>query len=336
MADRRTFIKKAATTTAGMAVGSTVVFGASQTSKRIPVNTIDLPKENPLILFDNFHARNRASYSWKTKFAAAKHAGFDGFEFAVVDPETDHWKEAMEVFWKSNFKTWGFHWTTKAVIDAKASEIDSEIEKIVRNIELLAKLPVKPYFTLSLSGRDELGGPNIAESGSAKAKERHWQRAYKIINAFDKACADYNISGSLYPHIDWVCDTPQSAFKILEGADTTNVGAAFCSHHWYANSASDNLDAVLQNDYMKRLRYVVLTNGIFTPTSFNAVRFDEGQIDMAWLLAKIDDFGYSGPISSQGWNIKGDPFIACKAFVATVRNLRKRFLEYPELNPLYI
>lgn len=335
MADRRTFIKKAAGTTVGIAAGSTMIFGNAHTPKEGTTNTSVLLPENPLILFDNFHTGNRASYSWKSKFAAAKQAGFSGFEFAVVDPETEYWKQAMDVFWKSNFKTWGFHWTTKAVIDARASEINKEIEKIVRNIELLAKMPVKPYFTLSLSGTDELSGPTIAESGSAKAKERHWQRAYKIIKAFDKACADYGITGSLYPHIDWVCDTPQSAFKILKGAATKNVGASFCSHHWYANSASDDLDKVLQNDYMKRLSYVVLTNGIFTPTSFNAVRFDQGQIDMAWLLAKIYEFGYSGPISSQGWNIKGDPFAACKAFVDTVRNLRKRFLDYPELNPLY-
>lgn len=335
MADRRTFIKQAASTTAALAVGGNMTFGNSQAQKKSPLGNKFLLPENPLILFDNFHVGNRASYSWKSKFAAAKLAGFDGFEFAVVDPETDDWKHAMDVFWESNFKTWGFHWTTKAVIDGKATEIDDEIEKIIQNIEVLSKMPVKPYITLSLSGTDELKGRTIAESGSAKAQERHWRRAYKIINAFDDACSDKGMSGTLYPHIDWVCDTPQSAFKILKGSSSKTVGAAFCSHHWYANSASDELDKVLQNDYMSRLNYVVLTNGIFTPVGFSAVRFNEGQIDMAWLLAKLYEFGYSGPISSQGWNIKGDPFMACKAFVDTIRNLRKRFLEHPELNPLY-
>ncbi|WKN42084.1 sugar phosphate isomerase/epimerase family protein [Tunicatimonas pelagia] len=335
MAARRTFIKQAVSTTAGIALGSSTALGAASASPESPPQQrVSLP-ENPLVLFDNFHTGNRASYSWKSKFAAAKQAGFNGFEFVLVDPETDRWKEAMDLFWKSDFNVWGFHWTTQAVIDDKATEIDEEIDKIVQNVELLAKMPIKPYFSLSLSGRGELSGPTIAESGSALAEDRHWQRAYKIISAFDRACTEHNITGALYPHTHWLCDTPQSAFKILEGAEAQTVGSAFCSHHWYANSASSELDEVLQHPLMKRLPYVVLTNGIFTPAKFSAVRFDEGQIDMAWLLAKIYEFGYSGPISSQGWNIKGDPFISCKAFVDTIQSLRTRFSEHPQLNPLY-
>jgi len=335
MSNRRTFVKQIASTTATLAVGGNLAFGGPRNKEsQISLSSGVLQPENPLILFDNFHVSNRASYSWKAKFAAAKHAGFDGFEFAVVDPETDSWKEGIELFWEQNFKTWGFHWTTKAVVDGKAPEIDAEIEKIIRNIELLAKMPIKPYFTLSLSGKDELSGATIAESGSAKADERHWERAYKIISAFDKACNDNNIIGSLYPHIDWICDTPQSAFKILKGAKANTIGSAFCSHHWYANKTSDDLGVVLANPYMKRLAYVVLTNAHFTPTSFSAVRFNEGEMDMAWVLAKLYEFGYSGPISTQGWGIGGDPFIACKQFVDTIRALRKRFEEHPELNPL--
>ena len=79
---------------------------------------------------------------------------------------------------------------------------------------------------------------------------------------------------------------------------------------------------------------MVLTNGVFNKSGFKAVRFNEGQIDMAWLLAKIYEFGYEGPISSQGWGIGGDPFVACKQFVDTIHALRKRFLEQPELYPL--
>jgi len=335
MTDRRTFVKRMAGSTACFAIGSNLTFGKSADKQSLNTTNKPVIPDNPLILFDNFHAGNRASYSWDSKFAAAKHAGFDGFEFAVVDPASENWKKAMAHFWKYDFKTWGFHWTTQAVIDAKALEIESEIEKIIENVALLANMPIRPYISLSLSGKGELAGATIAESGSAKAQDRHWKRAYKIIGAFDKACTENNIMGSLYPHIDWICDTPQSAFKILEGAETKTIGSAFCSHHWYANSASETLDFVLRNKYMERLSYAVLTNGVFTPTSFKAVRFNEGQIDMAWLLAKIYRFGYSGPISSQGWGIKGDPFVACKQFVDTIKDLKKRFSDYPELNPLY-
>lgn len=335
MTDRRSFVKRMAGTTAGLAVSSHLTFG--QDGQTDTPENIALPSslpDNPLVLFDNFHRGRHTSYSWKAKFAAARHAGFDGFEFMIIDPESDPWKEAMDHFWDNKFKLWGFHWSTQAVIDEKAQAIDREIEKIVRNVETLAKMPQKPYFTLSLSGQGELTGPTINESGSAKAQERHWQRAYKIIAAFDKACTENKIDGSLYPHINWICDTPQSAFKILKGANANSIGPAFCSHHWYANKASDELDNLLASEWMKKLQYVVLTNGVFMPSSFNAVRFNEGQIDMAWLLAKIYEFGYQGPISSQGWGIGGDPFVACKQFVDTIKILKKRFTENPELNPL--
>ncbi len=330
--NRRKFIQRAGAALAGL--GLTGAAHAEVGSKQSEAGfEMEMP-DNPLVLFDNFHVGNRRSYSWRAKFAAAQAAGFDGFEFAVVDPQSDRWKEAMDLVPGTPFKTWGFHWTTKAVVDRNADGIAGEIEKIIENVATCGKLSIKPYFTLSLSGVDELGGLTIHERGSAKAQPRHWERAYRIIAAFDQACADHGVRGSLYPHINWICDTPQSMVKILHGANARTIGPAFCSHHWYANKASDELDDVLAYPEMQRLNYVVLTNGRFTPSRFQAVRFDEGQIDMAWLLAKIYAFGYQGPISSQGWAIGGDPFVACKRFVDGIRALRRRFKERPELHPL--
>ncbi len=338
MSKRRTFVKHAAGLLAGLGLSANQLQSKdashmSTSIKKVPASNADYPN-NPLVIFDNFHAGNRRSYSWKAKFAAAQAAGFDGFEFAVVDPASDSWKEAMDLVPDTNFNLWGFHWTTRAVIDRNADNIEAEIEKIISNVETCAKSPLKPYMTLSLSGTDELGGPTIHERGSAKAEDRHWERAYKIIAAYDKACAEHNVKGSLYPHINWICDTPQSAIKILDGANAKTVSSAFCSHHWYANKASDEVDEVFAYPRMKDLKYVVLTNGVFTDSSFQAVRFNEGQIDMAWMLAKLYELGYDGPISSQGWQIGGDPYISCKRFVETMRSLRNRFIEQPELYPL--
>ena len=253
MTNRRTFVRRMAGTTAGLAMSVNMKASHEHHKNHTPDSVVPELPDNPLVLFDNFHVGNRRTYSWQAKMNAAKKAGFDGFEFAGLDPRSERWEEAIDLLFKKDFKIWGFHWTTQAVIDRKAPLIDEEIEKIIENIQLLSKLPAKPYFTLSLSGHDQLNGPTIAERGSAKAKERHWERAYKIIGAFDRACNDYQVNGSLYPHVDWICDTPQSAFKILTGAKASRIGPAFCSHHWYANEASDELDDVLKNELMKRL-----------------------------------------------------------------------------------
>ncbi len=330
---RRSFLRKSSGILATLGLGSTSMGIAKDKEPEKKRPTRDLPN-NPLVLFDNFHVGNRRSYTWKAKFAAAQHAGFDGYEFAGVDPESDSWKEAMELVPTTDFKVWGFHWTTRAVIDRNADKIEGEMEKIVKNVEVCGGLPIKPYVTLSLSGNDELRGPTIHESGSAKAEDRHWERAYKIIAAFDKACKEHGVRGSLYPHTHWICDTPQSQVRILEGANAQTIGPAFCSHHWYANKHSDELDKVFEYPIMKRLNYVVMTNGRFRGNGFPAVRFDEGEIDMAWLYAKLIEFGYEGPISSQGWAIGGDPYVACKRFVDGIGILRNRFTTEPDLWPL--
>lgn len=343
MNNRRTFVKHAASLLAGLGLASAPEVArarktAHQTSHKPTSVSVDLPN-NPLVLFDNFHVgmhrRKNGHYSWKNKFDHARLAGFDGFELVMVDTASDAWKEVHELAVEAPFKVWGFHWTTKAVIDENADRIEEEIEKIIANVEACGKSPLQPYYSLSLSGTSELGGPTFHERGSAKAEERHWQRAYKIIAAFDRACRDNGVTGALYPHINWICDTPQSAEKILEGAGATTVGPAFCSHHWYANQNSADLDEVMELPHHKdRLTYAVLTNGMFTDASFKAVRFDEGQIDMAWVLASLYQKAYQGPISTQGWQIGGDPFEACKRFVDTVNALRTRFVNHPELNPL--
>ena len=337
ISDRRTFVKQASCIAAGLGITTTTGANPGEKTAQVTVTKDHVSKpipNNPLVLFDNFHVGNRHAYSWKAKFAAAQSAGFDGFEFAVVDPESDHWKEAMDLVPKTNFKIWGFHWTNRAVIDRNADKLELEIEKIVRNVELCGQLPIKPYYTLSLSGTDELDGPTFAERGSAKAQDRHWQRAFTIIKAFDRACGEHGINGSIYPHINWICDTPQSAFKILNGAEAKNIGPAFCSHHWYANKASLNMEDLVAHPLMQNLNYVVLTNGVFTDSSFRAVPFNQGQIDMAWVLANLFQLGYEGPISSQGWRIGGDPYLSCKQFVDGMKALKNRFIEHPELNPL--
>ncbi len=293
---------------------------------------IEIP-DNPLVLFDNFHTGNRRSYSLKGRFAAAEKAGFDGFEFVSIDPDSDYWQEAMRLKDASNFKVFGLHWTTNAVIDKNAPGIDGAIERIEKAVAACANFGIN-YTSLSLSGTDELGGPTIQESGSAKAESRHWERASRIISAFDTVCLKYKVTGSLYPHTYWVCDTPESQIKILEGANAKTIGPAFCSHHWYANKAAAELEQVLDYSIMQKLNYVVLTNGKFYGNSFPAVRFDEGEIDMAWVFANLIKFGYTGPISTQGWAIGGDPFVSCKVFVDTMRDLKIRFRTQPALWPL--
>lgn len=289
---------------------------------------------NPIILFDNFFSGNRRRYQWPTKLAIAKEAGFDGFEFVLVDLSSDDWKGVQDLLPDYGFTQIGFHYTTRAVIDREAPQIDAEIERISERLSQIASFGYTSYLTLSLSGTDELGGPTVHERGSAKAEDRHWERASKIIAALDKASQETGVPAFLYPHINWLCDTPQSLIKILRDSGSKKVGASFCSHHWYGNKASVELDEVFQLPLMsERLGYAVLTNGQFTDKGFRAVRLDEGEIDIPYVLAHLWENGYTGPIASQGLGIGGDPLIAAKRVVDYLKSLEKRFEKNPQLNP---
>lgn len=332
--NRRAFLEKTTGLLAALGLSShTFATTASEPSdKPSQAASRHLP-DNPLVLFDNFHVGSRRTYSWKAKFAAARAAGFDGFELVSIAPGSDAWKAATDLMPATGFRVWGMHWTTNTVIDGNADRIDADIEKIEELVAACAQTPIE-YISLSLSGNGELRGPSIHESGSAKAVDRHWERAFRIIAAFDQACAAHQIRGALYPHTHWLCDTPQSQARILEGAQARTIGPAFCSHHWYANRNSLELEETLALPMMERLNYVVLTNGRFEGNNFPAVRFDQGEIDMAWLLAHIAELGYEGPISTQGWGIGGDPYLISKTFVDGIHALKKRFQTQPDLWPL--
>lgn len=325
---RRSFINRSASAFTTLGLSGLLAGLPSAPERGIP----EIP-DYPLVLFDNFHSGSRRNYSYKSKLSSAQKAGFNGFEIVSVDPSSDQWKEIMNLIPAMDFQVWGLHWTTQACVDRFSGEIERDIEKLYEIAEASASSPIQ-YISLSLSGNDELRGPTIHESGSARAEDRHWERAFKIIGAFDQACRKNQITGALYPHTHWICDTPQSQQKILDGAGASHIGPAFCSHHWYAHKNALELDEALKLPMMQRLNYVVLTNGRFQGNGFPAVRFDQGEIDMAWLLAKLITFGYRGPISSQGWGIGGDPLVTSRAFVDTIRQLQDRFKNEPDLWPL--
>ncbi len=287
---------------------------------------------NPIILFDNFFEGYKRSYSWKTKFAIAKDCGFDGFEFVMMDFEKD-WTNIEPLLEKHAFTHLGFHYSTQAVIDAQAENIDSEIALLERRIHKIAQIEGNTYMTLSLSGTDELGGETIAERGSAKAEERHWKRAAQIIEAVDRAAAQNQVKVYLYPHIDWICDTPQSLSKILSDADAQTVATSFCCHHWYANDNSCTLEESLELPKMSPLNYAVMTNAKVSPGWFSAVQIDQGEIDIARILGYLWSNGFKGPIASQGAGIPGDPYLACAAVPRYIRSLWQRFHDNPSLNP---
>ncbi|MEM7572112.1 MAG: TIM barrel protein [Bacteroidota bacterium] len=331
---RRSFIQLSSAVLAGL--GLPVAAAANRvesTQVELRDGSLTLPN-NPLVLFDNFHSGNRRAYSWKAKLNAARAAGCDGFQIVMVDPDSDYWKDLMDMVPAYDFRSWGFHWNTGAVIDEKAHLLEEEIDKMQRVIAALGRSPLRPFISFAIKGGGELFGGTIHESGSAKAEDRHWERAARIVAAFDRACRAANIEGALYPHTHWLCDTPASQRKILADAEADWVQPAFCSHHWYAHKNNEELDELLLDPVMAKTNYVVLTNGRKSGDWFPATRFDRGEIDMAWLLAKLYAFGYQGPIASQGWGIGGDPYVTAKAFVDGVRGLRERFIRQPDLWPL--
>jgi sugar phosphate isomerase/epimerase len=290
---------------------------------------------NPLLLFDNYFDDYRRQYSWENKLAVVKDAGFDGINFFRFDFESPDWQEVVELPRDSGFGHVGFYVMSDAVIDENADVIDEKIARLRKVVGSIADMdiPADRFVTLSFNGTGELGGPTIAERGSAKAEARHWERGARVTAAFDEACREHSLPGSLYPHIDWLSDTPEAVSRLLQDSGASHIGLGFTALHWHLNSNSGPLDQVLELPGMERLEYVALTNARAYPDGFETRPIDYGEIDLAQILGRLWARGYTGPITTQAYKMGGDPHKHARDAVRYLRDVRERYERAPQMFP---
>jgi len=127
--------------------------------------------------------------------------------------------------------------------------------------------------------------------------------ALAIINQCADACQKADVPGvTLYPHVGFWMEKVGDTVRLAEKAKRPEVGLQFNQYHWMTADGARDLKPTLQS----ALPYLtgVSINGSGEKPSI--LPLSEGDYDVLPILKTLAELGYTGPISHQGYSIKGN------------------------------
>jgi sugar phosphate isomerase/epimerase len=128
------------------------------------------------------------------------------------------------------------------------------------------------------------------------------EAALAIIKSCAELCAVGGVPGiALYPHGGFWMEKVGDAVRLAEKARRSDVGLQFNQYHWMTADGARELRPTLQAalPYLKG----VSINGSGVKASI--LPLGEGEYDVRPILKTLAELGYNGPISHQGFGIKG-------------------------------
>jgi sugar phosphate isomerase/epimerase len=290
---------------------------------------------NPILLFNNHFAGHRRHYAYATRLAIAVDVGYDGYELYPLEPDNDReWEEAAAALAASGLRHSGMYVTIKGVNDDEVEQQAQQLERLHAMIERLARLSPRPFLNLTISSNPTGHSPRYHESGSAHAQPRHWERAAYLVRKADEMLAANGLTCNLYNHVWFIVDTPQAELRILAEAEARVIHPGIAAFHAHFHEGVPDPAQMLALPGMERLSYVALLNALPRPEPFRTVPIDQGQIDIAGLLAHLWQQGYMGPLVMQAYDLGGDPYVTAQRSIAYVREVWERFERNPALNPV--
>ena len=131
-------------------------------------------------------------------------------------------------------------------------------------------------------------------------------RAVKVLREIAALAKPAGVRVALYPHAGFWVGRIEDAVRLANQVDQANLGVTFNLCHWLKVDGKD-LDARLE---LARPRlFVVTLNGADTGADdwgHLIQPLGSGNFDIAHLLAKLKDMGFTGPIGLQHYGIPGD------------------------------
>lgn len=291
----------------------------------------DVTFPNKLILTENHFFRHRRRYPIATRFAIAADLGYDGYELTDADPKDDAgWAQVRDQLARTGIPQIGMY----AVVRAMAGmNIDAELARVADCIDRLAALGHDPYLVLTMTVAPWSATRPFHETGSAEATPAHWQQASQVIRAVDGMLAAKRLPGYLYNHAGFLIDTPDVEERLLTQVDAQHIAPGLSSFHAYFHAAVPDPPEILSSPVMGRLGYVALHSGYPAPPPYRTTYLDNGQIDIAGLLALLWARGYKGPLALQAYDLGGDPYVSAERQMRYVRSVWDRFRRDARLNP---
>jgi sugar phosphate isomerase/epimerase len=125
-----------------------------------------------------------------------------------------------------------------------------------------------------------------------------------ILKECADACKQAELPGViLYPHVGFWMEKVSDAVRIAEAVNRKDVGVQFNQYHWMTADKGHDLKGTLEAA-KKHLKGVTINGSDAVKPSI--VPLSEGNYDTRSILETLAQIRYEGPISHQGYSIKGN------------------------------
>jgi len=142
---------------------------------------------------------------------------------------------------------------------------------------------------------------------TSKAQKKSDAAGDEAALAIIKKCADLCAAGdvpgiALYPHVSFWMEKVGDAVRLAAKAERPDVGLQFNQYHWMTADGARDLKPTLQAA-QPHLKGVSINGSGAKPS---ILPLSEGDYDVLPILKTLADLAYTGPISHQGYSIKGN------------------------------
>ncbi len=213
----------------------------------------------------------------------------DGFEDEGV-PDTDHLHRVLDELRSADVEV-------PSVLGARYSDAmffgetdgEKEREALYHTVEVLAEAGVDSMLFWAI--------PSASED--AAEKQEQLARVSSFYKKLGDHCAAVGFNIASHP---WVSRPGmfhgfETYREMCEGIPTPNIGITFCPG---GQLAGDNLPQIM-DDFQNRIHFAHVRDQIGNWESFEEVFPGEGECEVAGLVRKLRDSGYTGLICPEHW-----------------------------------
>jgi len=161
--------------------------------------------------------------------------------------------------------------------------------------------PRLPEAIRMLKGSDTVLWLTIQQ---AKEKGDHDAEAVKLVQQVADLAKDNGLRVALYGHVGFYVASAEDSARIASKVERPNVGASITLCHEFLTGNGEKLDETLR--HAAPSAFLATINGIHVADKKYLLRLDQGDLDLAGYLQKLQAAGYKGPVGIQCYSVPGD------------------------------
>ena len=261
------------------------------------------------------HAYTYRAYDFERACRKAREYGWEGVELVGTAYRGRELPEAKPEL-AATMRQYGVampvaSWGANVIQDDRAAAQEA-LEKLIAGLPLLRELGVEKIN----SGVGALMAEDPVVTGSAIAKEEHYERAAEAFRQVAPVLADLGMTCSFEIHMHSLHDTAASTLKLLDMIGSPRVTANLDAGNMYGTPHAEEAVAAIEI-LAGRIGYVHAKNCRRLPgggTDYSYM-LDDGHLDYYRIFRALRDSGFSGHVCCEYCG-QGDPSVAAQRDLA--------------------